>query len=635
MPLRSSHLYKFGVFSLDPAEGLLTQGDRKISLTPKAFQTLLFLVENAGRVVEKEELLQKVWPDTFVEEATLAQNVFTLRKQLGDDRSDAVYIETVPKRGYRFAAPVEVVDAAKPSVEVKVLDEPVSVVLPALAPRASRWRWIAPLVLAVIVLVGVVAWRVRTSTTAHRPLLIVLPMENLTGDPSQEFLSDGLTEELIAQLGSLDPSKLGVIARTSSMTYKGSGKTVPQIARELKVDYLLEGSIREAGGQVRVTAQLIRVRDQTHLWAQSYDRDLRDMLKVQTEIAESVASSIELQLTDATRTRLASATPVNPDAYQAYLQGRYYWNTRTRGGLQKSVDFYNQALGIDPANARAYAGLADAYNLISFYGYNHDPENVHRALAAANKAVELDERLADGHASVGYSSFYWWWDWPKAEHEFLRAMELDDNYLPAHQWYALYLAAAGRQQESLNQVERAKELDPLSPAVRTTSAYVDYFAGRYQDAFDECEAALAANPKYMPAFYVRGLAYEARGNYEKAIADFQNAISLSNAGSWVYFGALGHAYAKSGRRAEAEAILAQMEASSKEGFVGPYNRAVIWAGLNDQQQTLLWLHKGQDAGDAAMTWLRVDPRFDFVRSDSWVKSWPTRLPSCRTCPAVP
>lgn len=626
MSLQPSYLYQFGPYRLDPTQGLLLEGDRKIPLTPKAFQTLLFLVENPGRVVEKEELLQKIWPDTFVEEATLAQNVFTLRKQLRDDRADAIYIETVPKRGYRFAAPVEVVQPSTAGKRPGAQAQSEQAVPARVAARP--WRWIA---LVVLLSAGWFSlWRTRSASVPARPVLVVLPVENLTGDPNQEFLSDGLTEELIAQLGSLDAGKLGVIARTSAMSYKGSGKTVPQIGRELKVDYLLEGSVREAGDKIRVTAQLIRVRDQTHLWAESYDRNLGDLLKVQTEIAESVATSIELRLTDAARTRLASANPVNPHAYEAYLRGRYYWNTRTREGLLKSVDFYNQALQLDPLNARAYAGLADAYNLLSYYGYVNDRENVRRAREAARKAVELDDNLAEAHASLAYGDFYWWWDWPQAEHDFLRAIELDDNYVPAHQWYALYLAAAGRQPEALHQIERARELDPLSPTVRAAAAFVNYLARRYDEALAECNAGLSTNPRLVAALYVRGLVYEARGDLDKAIVDIQRAIDLSEPNAWIYLGALGHAYALNGRRAQAEALLAQMDKASQQEFVGPYNRAVIWAGLGDRQQTLTWLHRAWEAEDAAMAWLRVDPRFDAVRSDAWVQSWPASLSRTRT-----
>jgi len=627
MSLQPNYLYRFGPYRLDPVEGLLMEGERKVPLTPKALQTLLILLQNQGRLVEKEELLQKVWPDTFVEESTLAQNVSTLRKQLKDDRSDATYIETVPKRGYRFVAPVEVVEAS--SQPAAAVTKKLASELLVSPKRSWRFVWISLGLVAVVSLAGVLTWRYRSKQAAKRPLLIVLPVENLTGDPNQEFLSDGLTEELIAQLGSLDADKLGIIARTSSMTYKGSGKTVPQIGKELGVDYLLEGSIREAGEKVRVTAQLIRVRDQTHLWAQSYDREAKDLLKLQTEIAESVASSIELQLTNATRTRLAKASPVDPQAYQTYLQGRYYWNTRSQEGLLKSVDYYNRSLQLDPLNARAYAGLADAYNLLSYYGYVKGKENVDRATAAARKALELDDNLAEAHASLAYSNFYWWWKWPEAERDFRRAIELDDNYLPAHQWYALFLTANGRPLEGLREIERAKELDPLSPAVRAGSAFVNYFARRYDDAIAECNTALATNPKLMSALYVRGLSYEAKGDTDKAIVDFQGAIDLSNVGAWIYVGALGHAYGISGRRSDAQAVLARMEKSSGQDFVGSFNVAVIWAGLGDRQKTVAFLQSAWKEEDAAMTWLRVDPRFDSVRSDPWVQSWPGQLSAKR------
>jgi TolB-like protein/DNA-binding winged helix-turn-helix (wHTH) protein/Flp pilus assembly protein TadD len=613
-----NQLYEFGSYRLDPSERRLTEGNRQVSLTPKAFQTLLVLVENQGRVVGKEELLQKVWPDSFVEEATLAQNVFTLRKQLHDDREEAVYIETVPKRGYRFVAPVQVVGATdrQPKEFFASISE---ISTPPTHARTSRWMVVA--VPLVVVLAGLLTWRFRPSTAVRRPLLAVLPVENLTGDPNREFLSDGLTEELIAQLGALDPGKLGVIARTSSMTYKGSGKTIPQIAQELGVDYLLEGSIREAGGKLRVTEQLVRGHDQTHLWAQSYDRDLGNMIEMQTEIAGSIASSIELRLTDATRLRFSTARPVNPAAYQAYLQGRFYWNTRTREGLLKSIDYYNQALQLDPANARAYAGLADAYNLLSFYGYTKVKANLDRATDAAHKALEFDETLPEAHAALAYANFYWWWKWPESEHDFRRAIELDSNYVPAHQWYALYLAAMGRQPEGLQQIERAKELDPLSPAVRAGAAFVDYFARHYDDALVECNTALSANSKFMPALYVRGLGYEAKGQFDKAITDFQSASDLSGTHNAIYESALAHAYALTAKSKEAERIASDLERRSTQEYIGPSNQAVIWAGLGDKQKAVEWLKRAVAANDAGTIWVRVDPRWDGVRSDPWIQAW--------------
>jgi len=608
-----SPVYEFGPYRLDPSQHRVMDGNKQVPLTPKAFQTLLVLVESQGRVVEKEELLQKVWPDAFVEEATLAQNVFTLRKQLHDDRGEALYIETVPKRGYRFVASVRVVAASNPQPAAAPADgsAPTS--------RAPGLAWIA-IGAAILLVAAFFGWRFfHPVATGHIPMIAVLPVDNLTGDPNREFLTDGLTEELIAQLGALDPGRLGVIARTSSMTYKGSGKNIPQIAQELGVDYLLESSLREDGDKVRVTAQLIRARGQTHLWAKSYDRELKDMLRVQTEIAGAVAAAIELSLSDTTRTRLAHANTVNPDAYQAYLKGRYYWNTRTRDGLFKSVDFYNQALQLDPASAHAYAGLADAYNLIAFYGFAQTRDVIEEGTVAARKALELDPNLPDAHASLAYANFFWWWHWQAAEQDFRRALELDDNYLPAHQWYALYLAAMGRQPESLLQIGRARALDPLSPAARAGAAYVNYFARRYDDALRDCDAALAINSKFMVALYVRGLAREAEGDFDKAISDFQSAVDISS-GAPTYAAALGHAYAMSGKRLQATAVLAQLRtpAGTKQTF---FDQAIVSAGLGMDQEVIGLLKSGDQADDTNMIWLRVDPRLDRVRSDPWVQSW--------------
>jgi TolB-like protein/cytochrome c-type biogenesis protein CcmH/NrfG len=358
-------------------------------------------------------------------------------------------------------------------------------------------------------------------------------VQNLTGDPSREFLGDGLTEELILQLGVLDPGKLSVIARTSSMAYKGSNKTVPEIGKELKVNYLLEGSIREAGGRLRVTEQLVRASDGTHLWAQSYDRELGDLLRMETEVANAVAIATSIHLTDEERTKLAKANTANPEAYQAYLQGRFYWNMRTREGLLKSIDYFHQALQFDPEDARAYAGLADAYNLLVYYGYASGTESSHRATDAARKALELDESLPEAHTALAYANFFSWWKWPEAEQEFRRAIELDNNYVPAHHWYAIYLSAMGRRDESVEQMRRAKELDPLSPAVRAGSAFVDYFSRDYDDAVKECDTALAANPQSTAALYVRGLAYEGEGRFDKAIADFQSAPAFRRANGYL------------------------------------------------------------------------------------------------------
>jgi TolB-like protein/DNA-binding winged helix-turn-helix (wHTH) protein len=598
-----------------------------VPLQEKPFQILTILLERPGELVTREELRERLWPaDTFVDfEHSINTAVKKLREALGDDAERPDFIETLPRRGYRFIGPV---DGSLPETGASPPSEPAE-------PTRSRWRrWPVAVVMALagiaLLLLVTDAGEIRSRWEGRSPKpsratpaasLAVLPVQNLTGDPSREFLSDGLTEELILQLGVLDPGKLSVIARTSSMAYKGSNKTIPEIGKELKVNYLLEGSIREAGGRLRVTEQLVRASDGTHLWAQSYDRELGDLLRMETEVANAVAIATSIHLTDAERTKLAKANTVNAEAYQAYLQGRFYWNTRTREGLLKSIDYFHQALQFDPEDARAYAGLADAYNLLVYYGYATGTESSHRATDAARKALELDESLPEAHTALAYANFFSWWKWPEAEQEFRRAIELDNNYVPAHHWYAIYLSAMGRRDESVEQMERARELDPLSPAVRAGSAFVDYFSRHYDDAVKECDTALAANPQMTAALYVRGLAYEAQGQFDKAIADFQSALDRSGVRTDTYEAALGHAYAMAGKRQEAEEIEVRLEERSKREYVGPTTESIIWAGLGEREKAVERLKRASETNDNGMIWLRVDPRWDGVRSDPWVQSW--------------
>ena len=621
MPIETQYLYEFGPFRLDPAERRLLHQGKPVPLTPKAFQTLLVLVENQGRLMGKEELLRLVWPDTFVEESTLAQNVFTLRKQLGDDHTDALYIETVPKRGYRFAAPVRFVE---PAPRTAAIEPPVAPSPPGATATRSPSReflWVAA-ALAIVLLFAAGAYlsSVRTGQSSpHRAMLIVLPVRNLTGDSKWDVLSDGMTEEMISQLGSLNPSELGVLARTTSMVYKTANKTVAQIAQELGVDYVLESSLRQNRDLMRVTVQLIRARDQTHIFAQDYDRNMSDLLRLQSEIAEDTARSVRLTVPDATRMKLASANPVNPDAYEAYLQGRFYWNQRTRDGLMKSLEYYNRAVKIQPNNARAYAGIADSENMLAFYGYSQGRDTLNRGRVAALKALELDDSLPEAHAAMAYGNFMWWWEWPDAERDFLRAIQLNANYVPAHHWYALFLAAMGRQNESLNQIRLAQELDPRSLIVRTAKGFIEYFARQDDAAIDDCRAILAADPNFAVAHYVSGLAFEAKKDYPRAIQEFQQAVDSSGRiGS--YLAALGHAEALSGNRRAAQAILDELNARAQQQYIGPSAQATVYAGLGETAQAVEWMQRAGKANDAALVWMDVDPRWDSLHSDPWYRS---------------
>jgi TolB-like protein/Flp pilus assembly protein TadD len=483
-------------------------------------------------------------------------------------------------------------------------------------------RWAAALALtgaiAVMAVSAYFTWRhfrSAPSVAQGKVMLAVLPFQNLTGDPGEDYVSDGFTEEMIHQLGRLNRAQLGVIARTSVMTYKGSHKPVDRIARELHVNYVLEGSVRKTADGLRISTDLIRAQDQTQLWAHEYDRPLGDLVALQGEVAQSVAEEIQIQLTPRAKANLAAARRVNSDAYRYYLQGRFFWNMRSGENLIRAVNAFDQATRQDPGYAPAYAGLADAYNMLIFYGYSFGPQTIPKAKAAALKAVELDASLAEAHASLGYIYFMWEWNWAAAEQEFQRAIELDNSYASAHHWYALYLAALGRRDESLSQIEQARELDPLSLIVSTASAYISYFARRNDEAATQCEDVLQRDPNFMVAHAVLGLTDEARLDFPKAIAEFQKAIQLSGGRPFGYLDYLGHAYAVSGKRAEAEAILAEIHARTNPADTASFSGIGTLIGLGEKELALKAIDKGFAKGAEDMMWLKVDPRVDPLRDD--------------------
>ncbi len=444
MPEKTKRFFDFGRFRLDSVERVLLADSHPVALTPKAIETLLELLKNSGHILEKDELLKRVWPDTFVEEGTLVQNISTLRKVLGEAPDGSAYIETIPRRGYRFAGAVHNTDFV-PLTEGNF--PPVPVVT---TRRAGRPGWIVGLAIAAVSLVTLFLLRERIwprpDPAPKKILLAVLPFENLSGDSQQEYFSSGLTEEMITQLGNLEPNRLGVIARTSAMQYKGARKDTRQIRRELGVDYILEGSVRREGDRVRITAQLIQVKDQTHLWAKDYDRNLRDILALQSDVASSIAREIKLKLTSEETARLANIPALNPDAYELYLKGRYFWNKRTEDGFIRAIKYFEQATVLDPNYAQPYAGSADAYALLgSMPNFEISRgEAMPKAKAAALKALQLNDSLAEAHTSLAFVEMQYEWDWPGSEKEFERALELNPNYATAHQWYAVWLVAKGR-----------------------------------------------------------------------------------------------------------------------------------------------------------------------------------------------
>jgi len=621
MALETKPVWQFGPFQLDPGERLLLRDGSEVRLPPKAFDLLVALVIGRGRLLEKDELLKQVWPDAFVEESSLAQHVFVLRKALQDGESGVSYIETVPKSGYRFTAPVREISgpgsaAAKPADELSPAPDEVK----------RSGSWIALLATAAVLLVAVAAiWPFvgvglrRRSSQADPPagkvMVVVLPFQNLTGDSGQDFFSDGFTEEMITQLGHLDPVHMGVIARTSAMHYHDTKLGVDAIARELGVQYVVEGSVRRAANRIRISAQLIQVRDQTHLWAQNYDREGRDVLDVQSQVANAIAEQIQLKLTPEASSRFARSTPVDMEAYDAYLQGRYFWNRRDRPGLQEAVQYLEQAVAKDSSQPKFYAGLADA---LAIMGSLPDspiprPEAMERARAAAIKAISLDESSAEPHASLGFVEMHYDWNWAAAEKEFHRAIELNSSYATAHHWYAYYLMAMGRQEESLAEIRRAQELDPLSLIIQRDVADLLYYARRYDEAIAQCRKTLERDPHFALANYSLYQIY----SQKKMIPEMDQAIREMQASGHEGLPLMGPApgYAIIGRAAKARKELLELQRLQSQGKHLAYVISIVYAGLGDRDQAFHWLDVAYEAHDGVLILLKTDPTMDPLRSD--------------------
>jgi len=557
--------YEFGRFRLDAAGGLLFRDARMIPLAPKVADALLLLIENAGNVIAKDELLKNIWPDTFVGEGSLTRTISILRKALADDAGGQDYIVTIPKRGYRFVAAIS---------------------------ETSRQQ---------------------ARPVPEKLMLAVLPFENLSGNKKQEYLSDGLTEELITQLGRLNPERLGVIARTSAMQYKSTHKSIQQIGRELGVAYVLEGSVRRAGNRMRVTAQLIQVTDQTHLWAQGYERELRDILALQRHVSQAVAKEIEIKLTRHEPARL-DAGAINPAAYETYLKGRYLWSKRTKDSLENSVRYFERAIDLDPGYAPAYAGLADSYLTLHDDGHLPPRKALGSAKRAAAKGLGIDETLAEAHTSLAHAHLHEF-NWPRAEAEFKRAIELNPNYPAAHFYYANYLVARERFDEAIAEAQRAQALDPVSLPAGSNTASVLYHARLYDLAIEQSLKVLDMDRNFARAHEDLGRAYEQKGKYEQAIRALRKAVANSER-SPGYLGSLAYAYAVSGHKKEASKLFEELRKIARERYVSTYAFALVCAGLGDKDSAFAWLRKACEEHSSALIFLKVNPRFVGLRSDT-------------------
>lgn len=594
--------YYFGPFRLEPDEKIVYRDGRPLPLTPKAFDTLFALVANAGRLVTKADLMTVVWPDTFVEEATLAQCVSVLRKALGDTPEGHRYIETLPKRGYRFGAVVSRIPAGRSASAVAAEDvAPVLQPLPTAAPSGRRLWWVALLLLALVIAGGAAFFQQRPANPPHatgRVLLAVLPFANLSADPGEEYLSDGLTEEMIAQLSQLQPDRLGVIARTSAMHYKATLLDVAAIGKQLSVAYVLEGSVRREGNRVRITAQLIEVASQTHVWAESYEQDSGEVLRLQSQVAHAVAQQVQLRLSLPPAELRARPGTTNPHAFQRYLRAHHLWNQRNPAVASRAIALYQEAIAIDPAYALAYAEMSSCF--LSF-GAPTARDSYARAVDAARTAIDIDDGLAEGHFALATAALHLF-DWDTAQREFLRAEALN----PAFRNYD-FMVIFGHFDQVLALVRRGIELDPINALAYHGLGVNSFYARQYPQAVDAYLQAIELDPQTVWSRVRLGHAYVQQGRYAEAIGVFEKTHNDLG---------LAQAYAMARRRQEAVAILDRLGATSATpNKEVAYDMALVYAALGQLDEAFRWLNLAYEARVYHLVYLKVDPRLDPIRDD--------------------
>lgn len=576
VPVPAARTLRFDVFELDLRAGELRKRGVKQRLRGQPLQVLAALLEHAGNVVTRDELKSRIWPaDTFVDfDHSLNNAIARIRETLGDSAERPRYIETLPRCGYRFMGRV---DEVKPDA---------AVAQPARRSRLADSR-------------GIQA-------------LAVLPLEDLSGEVSHEYFADGMTEALITSLAKI--KALRVISRTSAMQYRGVRKLLPQIARELNVDAVIEGSVLRSGDRVRIAAQLIHATSDEHLWAESYERDFRDILTLQSEIARQIADEVEIILTPEERARLGRTRQVNPEAHELYLKARYHWNKRTEESVKKAVVYFHQAIDRDPVFAQAYAGLADCYNILGYYNALPPMEAYPKGRAAALKALELDDCLAEPHAALGVIKRDFEWDWAGAEEKFQRAIEVNPGFAEAYHWRATLLSMLGRHSEAVGEKRKALAIDPLSVVIRTDLGRMLYFSRDYDQSVEQYRAALDMDLNFSYAHIWLAHVYEQKGLFEEAIAELQTGIRLSSDSTYA-MAKLGHGYAVAGKAEEAHAVLRQLKALEKQRYVSPYDVAMVHVGLRENGEAFAWLDRAFEQRSLWLGYLNVEPQLDGLRSD--------------------
>jgi len=625
-------VYEFGRFRLDAAERQLLRDGEPVRLTPKVFDLLVTLVENSGRLLEKEELMAKVWPDSYVEEGNINRNISTLRRALDGDGGGEQFVETVPKRGYRFVAPVRVIEPSEETLlqrrvrthilttEEIVEAEPDDLPSPSPAgqqrldlPRSARTfnRKYLPLACVLVVAVAGLGFLWQRTRVSVQPVknIAVLPFKFMGASDPEEYLGLGLTDALITKLGKLRQ----ITVRPTSMVlkYQKEGQDIIAAGRALKADAVLDGRVQKFGESVRVTLQLVRVSDEAGLWTGEVRGKFSDPLALQDSISAQVARALALHLTGAEQQGLSHHYTENAEAYQAYLKGRYFWNRRGDNWASKAITSFEQAIQLDPNYALAHAGLADTYMILGDHGRWPPKEAFPKAKSAAVRALEIDDFLAEAHASLAIIKSRFEWDWPGAEREFNRAIEINPGYALVYGWYGLVLGNLKRFDEALAMIKQAQNIDPLSPSLHVYAAFLHKEMGQFDQAIAQSRKALDLDPDFSTAHSILGLAYEQKGMYEEAAQAMNRALSLGAS----YKADLAHLYAISGRRQDAIKILEELKELSPRQYIRPYNFAKIYTGLGEYEQALACLSQAVEDHDPFISNLAVEQRFAPLHAD--------------------
>jgi TolB-like protein/DNA-binding winged helix-turn-helix (wHTH) protein/Flp pilus assembly protein TadD len=635
-PATSARIVRFGTFEVDLNALELRKHGLRLKLPEQPFQILAMLLERPGEIITRDELRNRLWQtDTFVDfDHGLNNAVLRLREVLGDSSDNPRFVETIPRRGYRFIAHVEESFPAPaavtqgPAANQVVIGTPATPPEPATDPPkgsslllTQRRVAVGVVGLLAILIAGVIAARYFTTRNSNSVLpgkqttsLVVLPLENLSGDQEQDYFADGMTDELIANLAKI--RSLRVISRSTAMAYKHTRKPLSEIANELHVDAVVEGTVLRVDKRVRITAELVQVSTDHHLWADTYESQIGDVLALQNRVSSAIVNEIRINLSPQDRERLARNPAIAPEAYENYLKGRFYWNRRTDENLNKAIAYFSQATAQDSHYALAYAGLSDCYSIVgaTIFGSMPVSEAAPKAREAARRSLELDPTLAEAETPLATLKFNYDWDWSGAEDDFQHAIQLNPSYATAYQRYSLFLMAMGRFQDGFNQINKARELDPLSISINFSVGWRLYLARQYDRAIAQLRNTLEMDPSYELPHLVLGQAYEEKGAFDLAIPELQKAVELSH-GTPLMVSALAHAHARAGNKEEAAKLLAQLERDARIKYVSPYYFAIVYLGLGDNEQAMNWLEKAFGDRSNGLVFMRVEPELDHLRSN--------------------